>query len=268
MSDLRVGWGFDAHRFGGEPPLILGGVEASADRGVEATSDGDLVVHAVIDALLGAAALGDLGTFFPSDDPIWHGADSFHMLELTLSELTAHGWRPTFVDVTVIAQSVRVGPIREEIRINLAAALGLDAGAVSVKATSTDRMGSIGADEGIAAAATATVSVVEETVLADVDAGVLGVLEGPRRTRGPEPEAWHETLSADSSSQDPLRWAAALRDIHHAQHVDGISPALTAMMRSLRSRLVPLVARQLAIDPETAAAAIERALSQSEPPLD
>ena len=267
MSSLRVGWGFDAHRFGGEPPLILGGVEASTDRGVEATSDGDIVVHAVIDALLGAAALGDLGTFFPSDDPIWHGADSFHMLELTLSELTAHGWRPTFVDVTVIAQSVRVGPIREEIRINLAAALGLDASSVSVKATTTDRMGSIGADEGIAAAATATVSVVEEEILAADDTGLLAVLEAQRRTRDPDWQAWHETLNADASSQDPVRWAAALRDNHHAQHVDGISPALTAMMRSLRSRLIPLVARQLAIDPETAAAAIERALSQSEPPL-
>lgn len=268
MNNLRVGWGFDAHRFGGEPPLLLGGVEASAERGVEATSDGDIIVHAVIDALLGAAALGDLGTFFPSDDPIWHGANSFHMLELTLSELTAHGWRPTFIDVTVIAQSVRVGPIREEIRINLAACLGLDAGAISVKATTTDRMGWIGADEGIAAAATATVSVVEREMLTSDDTGLLGVLEAPRRPRDPDWQAWYESLNAESSSQDPVRWAAALRDIHHVQHVDGISPALTAMMRSLRSRLVPLIARQLAIDTETAAAAIERALSQSEPPLD
>ncbi len=268
MSAVRVGWGFDAHRFGGDPPLLLGGVEASAERGVEATSDGDIVAHAVIDALLGAAALGDLGTFFPSDDPIWHGADSFHMLDLTLSELSAHGWRPTFVDVTVIAQSIRVGPIREEIRINLAAALGLDPNAVSVKATTTDRMGAIGADEGIAAAATATVSVVDEETAAPGDAGLLGVFEAARRPRDPDWQAWYDSLNAESSSQDPVRWAAALRDIHHVQHVDGISPALTAMMRSLRTRLIPLVARQLAIDSETAAAVIDRALSQSEPPLD
>ncbi len=268
MSSIRVGWGFDAHRFGGEPPLILGGVEASSERGVEATSDGDIVAHAVIDALLGAVALGDLGSFFPSDDPIWHGADSFHMLDLTLSELAAHGWRPTFVDVTVIAQTVRVGPIREEIRINLAAGLGLDAGAVGVKATTTDGMGWIGADEGIAAAATATVESFDRAEMVSGNTGLLGVLEGPRRPRDPDWQAWYQSLNAESSSKDPVRWAAALRDLHHAQHVDGISPALTAMMRSLRSRLLPLVAQQLAIDPETAAAAMDRALSQSEPPLD
>lgn len=268
MSAIRVGWGFDAHRFGGEPPLLLGGAVASSERGVEATSDGDLVTHAVIDALLGAAALGDLGSFFPSEDPIWRGADSFHMLDLALSELAAHGWRPTFVDVTVIAQTIRVGPIREEIRVNLAAGLGLDASAVSVKATTTDRMGWIGTDEGIASAATATVERFDRERLNPEDTGLLGVMEASRRPRDPDWQAWYESLNVESSSKDPVQWAAALRDLHHAKHVDGISPALTAMMRSLRSRLVPLVARQLAIDPETAAAAIDRALSQSEPPLD
>ena len=190
------------------------------------------------------------------------------MLDLTLSELSAHGWRPTFVDVTVIAQSIRIGPIREAIRVNLAAALGLDVDAVSVKATTTDRMGAIGADEGIAAAATATVSAADDETVASADTGLVGVLEAPRRPRDPDWQTWYESLNAESASQDPVRWAAALRDIHHVQHVDGISPALTAMMRSLRSRLVPLVARQLAIDSETAAAVIDRALSQSEPPLD
>lgn len=268
MSGVRVGWGFDAHRFGGDPPLLLGGVEASSERGVEATSDGDIVVHAVIDALLGAAALGDLGSFFPSDDPVWHGADSFHMLELSLAELAAHGWRPTFVDVTVIAQTVRVGPIREGIRVNLAAGLGLDASAISVKATTTDRMGWIGADEGLASAATVTVERLDREQASPEDAGLLGVLEAPRRPRDPDWQVWYESLNAESSSDDPLRWAAAFRDLRHVQHVDGISPALTEMMRSLQNRLVPLVARQLAIDTETAAAAIDRALSQSEPPLD
>ena len=268
MSGLRVGWGFDAHRFGGEPPLLLGGVEASSDRGVEATSDGDIVVHAVIDALLGAAALGDLGSFFPSEDPVWHGVDSFHMLELTLSELAAHGWRPTFVDVTVLAQTIRVGPLREGIRVNLAAGLGLDASAISVKATTTDRMGWIGSDEGIAAAAIVTVESADRERVASGDTGVLGELEAPRRPRDPDWQAWHEALDAESSSDDPLRWAAALRDLYHARRVAGISAELTEMMRSLHGRLVPLVARELTIDAETAAAAIDRALSQSEPPLD
>lgn len=158
MSDLRVGWGFDAHRFGGSPPLILGGAVASDQTGVEATSDGDVVVHAVIDALLGAAALGDLGSFFPSSDSRWHHADSFDLLAIALTNALDAGWTVDFVDVTVICQDVRVAPIRDRMRANLADALSLSVEAVSVKATTTDGMGAIGAGDGLAAAASVTVA--------------------------------------------------------------------------------------------------------------
>jgi len=153
---MRVSWGFDAHRLGGEPPVRFAGVVVDSARGILATSDGDLVAHAVADALLGAAGRGDLGTHFPSSDPRWEGADSMDLLGQVVkmcSELQVD-----FVDVTVIAQDVRVAPHRAAIRENLAAALGLDPDAVSVKATTTDGMGAIGAGEGIAVTAVVTAS--------------------------------------------------------------------------------------------------------------
>ena len=158
MSTIRVGWGFDAHRFDDHPPLILGGVVVSSDRGLAATSDGDLVVHAVVDGLLGAAALGDLGTFFPSTDSRWHGVDSFDLLAHALKEVELSGWLPSFVDVTIVAETVRLSSFRPTIRANLAAGLGLDPAAVNVKATSTDGLGFIGRDEGIAVMAAVTVT--------------------------------------------------------------------------------------------------------------
>ena len=156
MSDLRVGWGFDAHRFGGSPPLVLGGVIASDTVGVEATSDGDVAAHAIIDAILGGAAIGDLGSFFPSSDPQWRGADSFQLLDIALRESQAAGWVVDFVDVTVISETVRVAPIRDEMRSRLSMALSVGPDAVSVKATTTDRLGFIGAGEGLAAVASVT----------------------------------------------------------------------------------------------------------------
>lgn len=157
MSHLRVGWGFDAHRFGGSPPLVLGGVVASDEMGVEATSDGDVAVHAIIDAILGASALGDLGSFFPSSDSRWHHADSFDLLAIALGEALSAGWSVDFVDVTVICQDVRIAPIREEMRSRISRALGLGTESVSVKATTTDRLGFIGEGAGLAAAAAVTV---------------------------------------------------------------------------------------------------------------
>lgn len=154
---MRVGFGIDAHRFGGSGPLIIGGVLADTERGVEATSDGDVALHALIDALLGAAALGDLGVHFPSSDPQWHGASSVDLLMRTMSMLTDAGLRVTSVDVTVIAQSIRLAPIRDDARARIAQVLDLEIGNVSVKATTTDRMGFIGRDEGIAATAIVTV---------------------------------------------------------------------------------------------------------------
>ena len=158
MSDLRVGWGFDAHRFGGSPPLVLAGVVASDAVGVEATSDGDVATHAIIDAVLGGAAIGDLGSFFPSSDPRWHGADSFEMLDVALRETRSAGWIVDFVDVTVICQDVRVAPIRDQMRAKLAKALDVSQDAVSVKATTTDRLGFIGEGEGLAAVASVTLT--------------------------------------------------------------------------------------------------------------
>ena len=148
---MRVGWGCDAHRFGGAGRTLLGGVVADDTRGVEATSDGDVLAHAAADALLGAAALGDLGGLFPSSDPRWQRADSMALLAEVMARVAAAGYRVSSLDATVIAERVRVSPCREAIRARLAAVLQVDAAAVSVKATSTDGLGFLGRDEGLAA---------------------------------------------------------------------------------------------------------------------
>ncbi len=157
MIEHRVGWGFDAHRFAPEGTVRLGGVVVDDRRGVAATSDGDVLAHAVADALLGAAALGDLGDLYPSADPRWQGADSMELLRGVVTRLAGAGFAPAAVDGTVIAQTVRVAPHRAAIREALAELLGLPVAAVSVKATTTDGLGFLGRDEGIAAAAVATV---------------------------------------------------------------------------------------------------------------
>jgi 2-C-methyl-D-erythritol 2,4-cyclodiphosphate synthase len=156
-AGIRVGWGFDAHRLDGEPPLLLGGVTVSETIGVSATSDGDVLAHALIDAILGACALGDLGEHFPSEDPDLAGADSIELLGRTVVMATTSGWQVSYVDATVIAESVRIAAFRGEIRERLAAALGLEIGAVSVKATTTDGLGLIGGGEGLAVVAVVTV---------------------------------------------------------------------------------------------------------------
>ncbi|MDE0231861.1 MAG: 2-C-methyl-D-erythritol 2,4-cyclodiphosphate synthase [bacterium] len=155
--DWRVGWGLDVHQLGGEPPILLAGVEVDLQRGVIATSDGDVVAHAVADALLGAATLGDLGTFFPSSDPKWENADSMGLLRRVVEMADSAEWQPSFCDVTAISESVRVAPFREKVRAALAGALGVSVGQVSVKATTTDGLGWIGRDQGIAAVAAVTV---------------------------------------------------------------------------------------------------------------
>lgn len=126
------------------------------ERGVSAHSDGDVAAHACADAVLGAAALGDLGAHFPSDDPAWEGASSVELLRRCVGLAAASGVVPTFCDLTVVAASVRVAPHRPAIASGLARALHLEPGAVSVKATTTDGMGFIGRDEGIAATAVVT----------------------------------------------------------------------------------------------------------------
>lgn len=151
-----TGWGFDAHRFGGDPPVLLAGVVADSSRGLLGTSDADVVAHAVADALLGASALGDLGSLFPSDDPMWEGADSMQLLSTVVQRCISQGFGVSHVDVTVIAQTIRIAPLREQMRRELASVLGVDVDAVSVKATSTDGMGFTGRGEGVAAVAVAT----------------------------------------------------------------------------------------------------------------
>ena len=152
---MRVSWGFDAHRLGGPPPLLLAGVVVDSERGVHATSDGDVVAHAVADALLGACGLGDLGTHFPSSDEQWAGANSLELLGRVVEMCEEAVVR--FVDVTVIAETIPVAPHRRAIRDNLAKVLAIGPELVAVKATSTDGMGFMGRDEGLAAAALVTV---------------------------------------------------------------------------------------------------------------
>jgi 2-C-methyl-D-erythritol 2,4-cyclodiphosphate synthase len=154
----RVGWGFDAHPLDGDPPLILGGVEVSDQAGVSATSDGDVLAHAVTDALLGACVLSDMGEHFPSDDPAMTGAGSLDLLGKAATMAVEEGWQVTHVDATVLAQDVRIAPHRQEMRANLAQALGVVEDQVSVKATTTDGLGFIGRGEGLAAVAVVTVT--------------------------------------------------------------------------------------------------------------
>lgn len=159
---FRVGHGFDAHRFAVPAmpgrPLKLLGIVVDDSSSLAGTSDADVAAHAVADAILGAAALGDLGVHFPSADPAWEGADSMAILSRVVEMAGLAGYAVVNVDVTVIAQSTRVGPHRREMRDRLASVLQVGAEAVSVKATTTDTMGFTGRDEGIAAAAVVVVS--------------------------------------------------------------------------------------------------------------
>jgi 2-C-methyl-D-erythritol 2,4-cyclodiphosphate synthase len=154
---FRTGWGFDAHALGGDPPLRLGGVIVSETEGVVATSDGDVLAHAVTDALMGACVLGDIGDHFPSEDPKSENADSMFFLRQAATMALASGWKPAHVDATLVAQSVRLAPHRDAVRQHLSDALDMAVDDISVKATTTDGLGFIGKDEGIAAVAVITV---------------------------------------------------------------------------------------------------------------
>lgn len=160
MTGIRVGTGFDAHALAEGRPLILGGVTIPHPRGLAGHSDGDVLTHAVASALLGAAALGDLGTHFPSSDPRYAGVDSTLLLAEVLQKLRAAGWRPVNVDATVIAQRPRIAPHAPVMRANLARILAIAPEAVSVKATTTDHLGFAGREEGIAAQAVVLIETV------------------------------------------------------------------------------------------------------------
>ena len=147
----RIGSGFDAHRLVDGRPLRLGGVAIEGPRGLAGHSDGDCVLHAVCDAILGALAQGDMGRHFPSTDPAWEGADSARFVSEVADIARRVGYRLGNLDVTVIAQEPRLGPHLEDMRAALARMLHADISIVSVKAKSTDGLGTIGRGEGIAA---------------------------------------------------------------------------------------------------------------------
>lgn len=151
---MRIGQGVDVHAFSRQPRrLVLGGVEVSATEGLAGHSDADVLAHAVADALLGACALGDLGSRFGVDDPDVAGADSLDLLRQVVADVAAAGHAVGNVDTTLVAQRPRLAPHRDPMRANLADALGVDVDAVSVKATTTDHLGFLGRAEGIACVA-------------------------------------------------------------------------------------------------------------------
>jgi 2-C-methyl-D-erythritol 2,4-cyclodiphosphate synthase len=147
---MRVGIGHDTHRLVEGRPLVLGGVRVDHPRGLAGHSDADVVLHAVTDALLGAAGLGDIGDAYPDTDPAWKDGDSGLFLRDTLARLDKAGWRPVNLDVIVFAQEPKLGPVKAAIRANLAALLGLSPDAVNVKAKTGERVGHIGRAEAIA----------------------------------------------------------------------------------------------------------------------
>lgn len=157
MTKLRVGHGYDVHRLVEGRALILGGVTVPFDRGLLGHSDADVLTHAVMDALLGAAALGDIGKLFPDSDAAYAGADSIALLERVTALLREHGWQVGNVDATVVAQAPRLAPYIPDMRRRLAEAMGLDVDCVSVKATTEEKLGFTGSGEGMAAHAVALI---------------------------------------------------------------------------------------------------------------
>jgi 2-C-methyl-D-erythritol 4-phosphate cytidylyltransferase/2-C-methyl-D-erythritol 2,4-cyclodiphosphate synthase len=158
----RTGMGFDVHRFTEGSSLRLGGIEIPHQRGLEGHSDADVLLHAVTDALLGAIGEGDIGVHFPPSDPQWRGADSSRFVEHARALIEARGGRIDHVDATLICEAPRIGPWREPMRDRLAALLQLPAGRISIKATTTERLGFTGRGEGMACQAVATIRLPEE----------------------------------------------------------------------------------------------------------
>jgi 2-C-methyl-D-erythritol 2,4-cyclodiphosphate synthase len=155
VTELRVGIGVDAHAFADGVPLVLGGVAFDSPRGLAGHSDGDVVAHAVIDAILGAADLGDIGSFFPSTDDAYRGASSLELLWKAYREVRDSGWQLVNADCVLVGQEPRIAGAREEMGRRIAEALGVDQGQVSVRATTTDGLGFTGRGEGLAAQAVA-----------------------------------------------------------------------------------------------------------------
>ena len=151
--NIRIGHGYDVHVFGEGDHVMLGGVRVPHDRGLVAHSDGDVILHALCDAILGALALGDIGVHFPPSDDRWKGADSRALLRHCVQLAAERGWQAGNIDATVICERPKVGPHAQKMREAIAADLGIALDAVSVKATTSERVGFIGREEGIAAQA-------------------------------------------------------------------------------------------------------------------
>lgn len=147
---MRIGHGFDVHAFGPGDHITLGGVKIDFDRGLEAHSDGDVALHALCDALLGAAALGDIGQHFPDTDPAFRNADSRSLLRSVIDKITQRGWQVNNIDVTIIAQAPRLSDHLAAMRTRVAADCRVEEGQINFKATTTERLGYIGREEGIA----------------------------------------------------------------------------------------------------------------------
>jgi 2-C-methyl-D-erythritol 4-phosphate cytidylyltransferase/2-C-methyl-D-erythritol 2,4-cyclodiphosphate synthase len=157
---MRTGFGIDVHAFGAGDHVMLGGVRIAHDRGVVAHSDGDVLLHALCDALLGAAALGDIGVHFPDSEPRWRGAASARFVTEVMRLLAQRGLRPVHADLTLLSEAPRIGPQRAEIVARIAELLGLSASDVNLKATTTEKLGFIGRKEGLAAQAVVTVATI------------------------------------------------------------------------------------------------------------
>jgi 2-C-methyl-D-erythritol 2,4-cyclodiphosphate synthase len=157
MSELRVGLGVDAHAFAEDVPLVLGGLQLESPRGLAGHSDGDVIAHALIDAILGAAGLGDIGSLFPPGEPEWEGASSLDLLRRASAQAREAGWELVNADCVLIGEEPRIAPLREQMRVRLAEAAGVAPELVNVRATTTDGLGFTGRREGLAAQAVALV---------------------------------------------------------------------------------------------------------------
>lgn len=153
----RTGIGYDSHRFGADRPMVLAGVTIPGAAGLHGHSDADAVAHALIDALLGAAVLGDIGAMFPDTDPQWKDADSMQLLRTAVGRVQGAGWVPQHCDITVILEAPRLAPFVPAMRQSLATALGVPIDRVSCKAKTNERMGFVGRGEGIAVLAVASI---------------------------------------------------------------------------------------------------------------
>jgi 2-C-methyl-D-erythritol 2,4-cyclodiphosphate synthase len=153
-AQIRVGSGIDVHAFGPGSFVMLGGVRVPHDRGIVAHSDGDVLLHALVDALLGAAGLGDIGQHFPDSDSRWRGADSAQFVSATIARLKSAGWQVINADLTLLAERPRIDPHRLAIGERVATLLGIPSACVNLKATTTERLGFIGRADGLGAMAT------------------------------------------------------------------------------------------------------------------